>query len=64
MGSRQPRNGSIEELVLAELRAHRVRLARLLRLVEAEMRREGDAAFSTVRRAKPAGRVTRSQQAA
>jgi hypothetical protein len=54
MGSRQPRNGSIEEMMRAELRARRVRLARLLRLVEEEMRRVEDATFPAGRRAGPA----------
>jgi hypothetical protein len=54
----------IGDLVLTELHMRRRRLARLLRLLKVEMRRNGGAALPSGIRAKTTGRSGRSRHAA
>lgn len=59
-----PRHTEVGELVLAELQVRRKRMSELLRLLDEEMRRNGDAAFPSGRRAKPVQRSGRPRRAA
>ena len=58
------RRADIGGLVLAELRGRRQRLAELLRLLDEELRRDGDAAFPSGSHAKSVPPFGRSRLAA
>ena len=60
----RPRRADISDLFLEELRERRVRLARLLRLLEGEVRRAGGAALPSGHRLKSSVPSTRPRRVA